>query len=346
MVPAEQAGAYPLVSVIIPTFNRRAELAGLLECLGHQTMPERSFEIIVVDDGSTDDTRAFLRARAEKGETNLRFCTQENSGPGAARNRGMRMARAPLYAFTDTDCRPYPDWLEVLTACLGETGVGAVGGAEAAESEAGPLAAAIHFCMTSVLTTGGMRGRSGMTLARYYPRTFNMAITREAFRQTGGFRALFHGEDVELSFRIRQAGFVLRYSDAARVCHKRRQSLKAFFAQVFHMGEARVTLARLHPQLLEPAHVFPAAALIAGAALAGLAYVRPFFIPFLAAGGGAALLVFVGAGCAAVKKTGNAAQLFCVPCAFACQQLAYGCGLVCGLLKWLLCNRRPPATVR
>jgi glycosyltransferase involved in cell wall biosynthesis len=104
----------PVVSVIIPTYNRKQELNGLLSSLQQQTLPASDFEIIVVDDGSSDGTLAYLKTLVADGRENLFFCYQKNQGPGAARNCGMAMARGALFAFTDTDCRPLPDWLEEL----------------------------------------------------------------------------------------------------------------------------------------------------------------------------------------------------------------------------------------
>ena len=258
--PAESE--LPSVSVIIPTYNRKEELTGLLSSLEKQTLPAADFEIIIVDDGSADDTLFYLKALVTGGKENLFFCYQKNQGPGAARNRGMAMARGTLFAFTDTDCRPLPEWLEELIKPFSDKQVGAVGGAEEFEPAERALSRAIHFCMTSPLTTGGIRGASGKKLARYYPRTFNMAISREAFERTGGFKQLYHGEDIELSFRIKKLGLALLYNEKARVCHHRRSTMKQFFKQLLRMGEARVALARLHPKMLEPLHVMPAAGIL------------------------------------------------------------------------------------
>ncbi len=336
--PAESE--LPSVSVIIPTYNRKEELTGLLSSLEKQTLPAADFEIIIVDDGSADDTLFYLKALVTGGKENLFFCYQKNQGPGAARNRGMAMARGTLFAFTDTDCRPLPEWLEELIKPFSDKQVGAVGGAEEFEPAERALSRAIHFCMTSPLTTGGIRGASGKKLARYYPRTFNMAISREAFERTGGFIQLYHGEDIELSFRIKEAGLALLYNEQARVCHHRRSTMKQFFKQLLRMGEARVALARLHPKMLEPLHVMPALAIIILSLALVLAAFSSAFMFLLKLLLGAALLFAVLLG-AAASMTRNLLikerlkLFFLVPVVFAVQQAAYGIGFYRGLWKEL-----------
>jgi GT2 family glycosyltransferase len=330
----------PAVSVIIPAYNRKDELQELLAALAQQTLAPEQFEIIVVDDGSIDDTLFYLKSLVDSGRENLIFHYQKNQGPGAARNRGMAMACGDVFAFTDTDCRPRTDWLEELLKPFADRHVGAVGGAEQYDEHGTTLQQAIHICMTSSFTTGGLRGTAGKKLARYYPRTFNMAISREAFEKTGGFKSLYHGEDIELSFRIKQAGLALIFNERAKVFHRRRDTIKGFVKQVLKMGEARVTLARLHPQMLEPLHVVPAAGLLALIIIILLSFVSNAFFMLLKL-----LLVFallflllVGAAGsrAGVHPIKNRLRLFyLVPVLFIIQQSAYGIGFYRGLWKWL-----------
>jgi GT2 family glycosyltransferase len=328
----------PIVSVIIPTYNRKEELTGLLSSLNEQTLPACNFEIIVVDDGSADDTLFYLKALVSGGKENLFFCYQKNQGPGAARNRGMAMARGTLFAFTDTDCRPLPEWLDELIKPFSDKQVGAVGGAEEFEPAERALSRAIHFCMTSPLTTGGMRGASGKKLAHYYPRTFNMAISRESFERTGGFKQLYHGEDIELSFRIKEAGLVLRYNEKARVCHHRRSTMKEFFNQLLRMGEARIALARLHPKMVEPLHVVPAAGILIICLALALSPFSTVYVSLLKLLLGVALFFTFLLGAAAsmtrdllIKE--RLKLFFLVPFVFVVQQAAYGIGFYRGLWK-------------
>ena len=335
------ASESPSISVIIPTYNRKEELVGLLSSLEKQTLLATDFEIIVVDDGSSDDTLFYLKTLVAGGKKNLFFCYQKNQGPGAARNRGMAMARGALFAFTDTDCRPLPEWLEELIKPFSDKQVGAGGGAEEHGPAERALGRAIHFCMTSPLTTGGIRGTSGKKMAHYYPRTFNMAISKEAFERTGGFRQLYHGEDIELSFRIREAGLALLYNEKARVCHQRRSTIKQFFKQLMRMGEARVALARLHPKMLEPLHVIPAAGILLLCLALVLAAFSAVFMSFLKLLFGAALFFafLLGAAGSMTRDLLIKERLklfFLVPLIFVLQQTAYGIGFYRGLWKELI----------
>ena len=331
---------HPAVSVIIPVFNRKDELQELLAALARQTLAPEQFEIIVVDDGSTDDTLFYLKSLVDSGRENLIFHYQKNQGPGAARNRGMAMARGNIFAFTDTDCRPRPDWLEELLKPFADTQVGAAGGAEEYDAQGTLLQRAIHICMTSSFTTGGLRGKTGTKLARYYPRTFNMAISREAFEKTGGFASLYHGEDIEFSFRIKQAGLALVFNESARVYHRRRDSLQGFFKQVLKMGEARVTLVRLHPEMLEPLHLAPAAGLLALLIIIALSLFTnafPFQLKLLLVAVFLFLIVLGSAGSSAGDMpVKDRLRLFLlIPVLFVLQQSAYGIGFYRGLWKWL-----------
>ncbi len=321
------------ISVIVPTYNRRQEIEGLLSALEKQTLPPGAFEVIIVDDGSTDDTSAFLVSYAETTSLSFAFCTQDNSGPGAARNRGMEMAHAPVFAFTDTDCRPRRDWLEKVLTAFQHPAVGCVGGAEEAPPAPGSFMQAVHFCMTSALTTGGMRGKTGRKLARYYPRTFNMAVSRTALKKTGGFKPLYHGEDVEMSCRIKKAGFTLVYTGRAIVVHKRRTTLGAFFRQTLNMGRARITLARLHRELLEPLHMVPAAVLLLCIQILCLSSISHAFLPLLAACTSAGVLYLTVIGLTAGLTHKNPALLFLAPLVFLAQQTGYGLGFLLGLCK-------------
>jgi glycosyltransferase involved in cell wall biosynthesis len=112
-----EAPPLPSVSVVVATRNRERMLRALLSCLAEQTLGRDAFEVVVVDDGSTDGTGAVLEEAAASGKLNLRPLVHERSrGPAAARNHGWRAASGDLIAFTDDDCEPVPEWLERLLA--------------------------------------------------------------------------------------------------------------------------------------------------------------------------------------------------------------------------------------
>ena len=321
------------ISVIIPTYNRKSELAKLLCSLNNQTLPTSQFEIIVVDDGSNDGTEEWLMENMIQFKAKISFYTQIHGGPGAARNLGMEKAHSDIFAFTDTDCIAEPHWLEHLIKPFNSAKVGAAGGKEIINDKDPLLMRCFHYLMTSPLTTGGLRGKKGKKLAHFYPRTFNMAISRKAFQATGGFKKMFHAEDIELSYRIKQNRFDLVYEDSARVYHRRRNNLTQFLKQIFHMGKARITLARLHPSSLEPLHALPALSLLFSILLILLSiYWHPAFSIlklFFALG----LFFLTVVGINSALNLHSLKAFFLVPFSFVLQQVAYGSGFFISLIR-------------
>ena len=114
------------VSVIIPAFNAATSICACLDALSTQKT-DRKFEVIVVDDASTDDL-SFITAKYT-GRLYLQLLRlQTNSGPGAARNAGARAAAGEILLFTDADCVPAPDWLEKMLAPMTDPGLTGVKG--------------------------------------------------------------------------------------------------------------------------------------------------------------------------------------------------------------------------
>ena len=102
----------PKISVIVPTYNRKHELTKLLHSLNNQTLPPSRFEIVVIDDGSTDGTEEWLMKNKNQFHATISYYAQNHGGPGAARNLGMEKADGDIFAFTDTDCIAEPHWLD------------------------------------------------------------------------------------------------------------------------------------------------------------------------------------------------------------------------------------------
>jgi GT2 family glycosyltransferase len=321
------------ISVIIPTYNRKSELEKLLFSLNNQTLPPSQFEIIVVDDGSSDGTEEWLAKNMDRFNAKISFYAQDRGGPGAARNLGMEKACGNIFAFTDTDCIAEPEWLEHLIKPFNSEKVGAVGGKEIINDKDPLLMRCFHYLMTSPLTTGGLRGKKGKRLAHFYPRTFNMAISRKVYQVTKGFKKMFHAEDIELSYRIKQNGFDLIYEDSARVYHRRRSNLTHFLKQIFHMGKARVTLAQLHPSSLEPLHALPALLLLFLLLLIilSICFHPASIILKLFLGLGLLFLIIVGINSALTLHSLKAFSL--VPFFFILQQCAYGSGFLISLVS-------------
>jgi GT2 family glycosyltransferase len=131
--------------------------------------------------------------------------------------------------------------------------------------------------MTSFLTTGGIRGGK-ISLEKFTPRTFNMGYSRKVYERVGGFREMF-SEDIDMSTRIRKAGFTIGLIHDAPMYHKRRVDFRKFMRQVYVFGMSRITLYLLYPESLKLVHMLPAAAVVGAILLLVLGlFVSPWFI--------------------------------------------------------------------
>ena len=252
----------PIISIITPTYNRADELKYLYKSLNQQSVDLKIFEFIVSDDGSTDSTKTMVESWIKESEILVKFITQKNQGPGAARNHGMKIAQGDLLLFIDSDCEAHPEWIKVIYDEFINDSFDAFGGPDAAKDNFSVLQKSIDFSMTSFITTGGMRGHSERMLAKFYPRTHNMGIKRSIYNQVGGFSNLRHGQDIEFSHRIRKTEARVKFLINAIVFHRRRTSLKQFFKQVYNWGVARVNLGKIDISMLEKIHFIPSSVLV------------------------------------------------------------------------------------
>jgi glycosyltransferase involved in cell wall biosynthesis len=252
----------PTFSIIIPTFNRADELKELLNSLALLDFPRNDFEIIVSDDGSTDETPELIKTFLETKDFLLVYLQQENKGPGAARNHAMQKAKGRFFIFVDSDVTMPKDWLTNISTAIENEKADAFGGPDTFRDDFPALLKAINYSMTSFITTGGLRGKKGKKLAKFYPRSFNMGLSKNLWKKIGGFGSLRHGQDIEFSHRIIQSGAKVIFVDNAPVYHKRRTNLKRFYKQVFNWGVARINLYKLDRGMLELLHAAPAFATI------------------------------------------------------------------------------------
>ncbi len=164
------------------------------------------------------------------------------------------------FVFFDSDCVIPPDYFKTLGRELANNYVPCFGGPDAASDDFTDVQKAISFSMTSFLTTGGIRGGK-VQMEKFVPRSFNMGYSREVYEKVGGFREMF-SEDIDMSTRVRQAGFDIRLIRPAFVYHKRRTSLAKFARQTYVFGMSRITLKLLYPDSLKAVHCLPAVFLI------------------------------------------------------------------------------------
>ena len=321
-----------MISIIIPTYNRKDELEYLLPSLRQQEC-SCSFEIIVVDDGSTDGTCDLLKNLAEYWKGRLRFLKQNRAGPGAARNLGIKHAHGDILVFVDSDCIAPRGWLNKLTSVFANPQVGAVGGSELAPTDDCLFRKCQSFVMTAFLTTGGLRGRKGKKLGVYYPRGFNMAVRKHVVEGVGGVPNRFHGEDILLSFKVRQMGYTLEYAPDAAIHHHRRTTLSQYFRQLYRMGKARIEMIHLHKSLLEPVYALPAFTLIFSIILGCGAIFSETLFKIAFGCMVIALLFLTTIGIDSTLRLKTIKALAIVPFLFMIQQTAYGLGTIVAALR-------------
>ena len=204
-------GYSPIISIVTPSYNRADELIHLYRSLQNQSFDLSLIEFIISDDGSTDSTAKIVKTWQSESAFPIKFITQENQGPGAARNHGLENSIGDLILFIDSDCEAHPEWIKIIYDEYKKDSFDACGGPDAAKDDFTTLQKAIDFAMTSFFTTGGMRGHSEKMMAKFFPRTHNMGIKRSVYEQVGGFGSLRHGQDIEFSNRIRKSGARIRF---------------------------------------------------------------------------------------------------------------------------------------
>ena len=241
-------------SVIIPVYNRPKEVDELLESLCEQTFTD--FEVIVVEDGSTETSEAVCERYQDR--LDLHYYFKPNSGPGPSRNYGAERSHGEYLIILDSDVIVPSGYFQQVENELKADPTDAFGGPDRAHPSFSPIQKAISYAMTSFFTTGGIRGGK-KKMDKFYPRSFNMGIRKSRFQQVGGFAPIRYGEDIDLSTRLFEAGCDCRLFPEAYVYHKRRVQFSSFFRQVKHSGEARVMLKRKYPDTFKLVHLLPAA---------------------------------------------------------------------------------------
>lgn len=235
-VPLQPDLPWPSISVVVCTYNGKRTIRHCLEGLRRLEYP--NYEVIVVNDGSTDGTGEIAK------EYGFKVITTENHGLSSARNTGWQSAKGEIVAYIDDDARPDPHWLTYLAATFLKTNHVGVGGpnippldddaiaACVANSPGGP----IHVLLTDVE-------------AEHIPGC-NMAFRRAALEAIGGFDHRFRiaGDDVDVCWRLQERGWTLGFSPAAMVWHHRRNSVKTYLKQQMNYGKAEADLEKKWPE--------------------------------------------------------------------------------------------------
>lgn len=242
----------PTISIVVAIYNRKDELFELLTSLTQQT--DKEFEIIIVDDGSLIDLKPTIK-NFEQG-LDIKYFRKDNSGPGLTRNYGAARAANEWLVFVDSDVIVEKDYIEHIKNDILTIPCDAFGGADKAHKGFNLMQKAISYSMTSVFTTGGIRG-SKKAVSKFQPRSFNMGVKKEVFRKVGGFSEMRIGEDPDLSMTLWENGFTTAFFDDIAVYHKRRVDFGKFSKQVYQFGCARPILNQRHPNYVKISFAFP-----------------------------------------------------------------------------------------
>jgi GT2 family glycosyltransferase len=219
-------------SIVIPSYERRAQLAACLESLTHLDYPRDCFEVIVVDDGSrtplSDGVERF------RGELNLTLLRQANAGPASARNRGAMEATGKFLAFTDDDCRPANDWLRALAARFAVAPEHMVGG-----RSINALPENLYTTTSQLMTDAVYAYYNHDSARQHFFASNNLAVPTEMFRTLGGFDVTFPlpaSEDREFCERWLSQGNQMTYAPEVVVHHSHELTLFTFWKQHFGYG--------------------------------------------------------------------------------------------------------------
>ncbi len=225
-----------MISVVVPAFNAEQTIGACLDSLRAQTAPRGDYEIIVVDDGSTDQTRAVAAARS------IRVLTQPNRGPAAARNLGAQNARGDILLFIDADSVPDVRWIEAMTAPFADASIAGVSG----EKKTRQTNLVARFVQLEYDFKYDRMDARGLT---DFIDSSTAGYRREIFLSNGGFdTTLMEAEDTDLSFRLAERGYALVLVRDAIVYHTHPESLVEFLRRKYRYAIWRAVIYARYPR--------------------------------------------------------------------------------------------------
>lgn len=232
--------AWPHATVVVAARNAQASIAACLSSLAALDYP--SYDVVVVDDGSSDDTVRLARAAG------VTVLAGDGRGAGIARNRGIDAARGDVVAFTDADCTVSPPWLRRLVVGLRQPGVAGCGSRQQNVFPHDPGQAVQAFdAFFRVASVVSAYTRTDEAARRVdHVASCNSAYWKRALVEVGGFADMWPGEDVDLDYRLRQKGYGCYYVPDAPVRHHRPGTTSWFRGMMRRYGRAERELVRRH----------------------------------------------------------------------------------------------------
>jgi mycofactocin system glycosyltransferase len=240
---AQPKADFPVVSIVIPVLDRAEELGRCLDSLARIDYPQEKLQVIVVDDGSSDDSASVAR---RSGATVV-YSGGTGRGPAAARNVGAAHAGGEILAFIDSDCTASPGWLAELVPLFRDQKTAAVGGK--VEGMCSASAVDRYEAVMSSLSLGSRERLGNSGDDTFYLPSCNLLVRRSVFLSVLGFQESMHvGEDVDLTWRLRDAGWTIVYLPAGNILHQHRSTLRSFMSRRFDYGTSEGMLQKLHPR--------------------------------------------------------------------------------------------------
>ncbi|OGS23354.1 MAG: hypothetical protein A2314_09045 [Elusimicrobia bacterium RIFOXYB2_FULL_50_12] len=240
---------YPVISIIVPVKNGERTIARCIESIRALSYPR--FELIAINDGSTDGTAAILRSFS--GDSRISAIETAGIGPSAARNKAIAHARGEYLAFTDGDCIVEPAWLDELLSGFNAVNfqrIGAVGGVQESPDDDTTFGKTTQQFMKAIgfITDYAKDGRNcDIIRATTHNASCNVMYRKEVFDKIGLFHeGMWPGEDVELDLRATMAGYTLLFNPKAVVRHYRPQNMAGFRRMMQRYGYAQAILVKEH----------------------------------------------------------------------------------------------------
>jgi len=273
------------ISVIVVCYNEEKNIAECLESLVNQSYPKDSYEIIVVDGNSEDSTREIVTRYAEKQDF-IRLIIEPKRYTAMTRNAGIVNAKYDHVAYTDADCVVPEGWLEVIAEGFlrnkeMDSSIVGIGGSNFAPPGSGSFTQAVQIALDTFI------GSFGSVTGKSYPKpryvtdlpTLNVLYEKKALKKIGLFdESLRHeGEDADLNFRLRKAGFKLLYIPESYVFHRYRATPRKWWKNMYRYGRARARLMIRDLTMVNVLYIAPIVFVLAMMATF-LSFLTPFFL--------------------------------------------------------------------
>lgn len=261
------------ISVVVPARNAARTIGSCLEGLLEQSVPSDLYQVIVVDDGSTDETRQVVQ------EAGVELITQLHEGPAAARNRGVVASRGAIVLFTDADCVPEGTWIEEMVRPFEDPEIVGVKGVYRTRQRG----IVPRFVQCEYEERYELMARRRWI---DFIDTYSAGYRREVFLAEGGFDTRYPNasvEDQELSFRVAELGYKMVFNPGAAVYHQHPETLMEYTRRKFNIGYWKVRVLRRHPgKALRDSHTPQSLKVQMGLAfflvpVLALIFLRPFF---------------------------------------------------------------------